>query len=50
MCEGLRKQTYLQEIGETFDLLLANPDHFAEFEAENKAWDSTLSDGLDNAS
>lgn len=50
MCEQLRKQTYLQEISETFELLRSKSEHFAEFEAENKAWDCTLADGLDDAS
>ncbi len=50
MCEQLRRQTYLQEIGEAFDLALANPDQFAEFKAEQKVWDCALADGLDNAS
>jgi hypothetical protein len=50
MCEELRKQNYLQEVGETFDLLIANPEQFAEFQAENKVWDCAIADGLDNAS
>jgi hypothetical protein len=49
MCEDLRRQTYLQEVGETFDLMRANPEELAEFEAEQKLWDCTLSDGLDDA-
>ncbi len=50
MCEELRKQTYLQEVGEAFDLLVNDPKQFAEFQAENTAWDSTLADGLETAS
>lgn len=50
MCDALRRQQYLQELGETFDLMRTNTEQFAEFEAENKAWDCTLSDGLDDAS
>jgi hypothetical protein len=49
MCEDLRKEIYLQELGETFDLLRANPKELAEFEAEQKIWDCTLSDGLNDA-
>jgi hypothetical protein len=49
MCSELRKQTYLQEVGETFDSLLNNPELFAEFQQENKAWDCALADGIDNA-
>ena len=49
MCEQLRKDVYLQELGESFDLMRANAGQFAEFEAEQKVWDSALSDGLDDA-
>jgi len=49
MCEDLRKEVYLQELGESFDWLHDNPDQLAEFEAEQKAWDCTLSDGLNDA-
>jgi hypothetical protein len=50
MCEKLRKQVYLQELGESFDLVTANADQFAAFQAEQQAWDCALTDGLDNAS
>jgi hypothetical protein len=50
MCEELRRQEYLQDLGESFDLVRANGAQFAEFEAEQKAWDSALSDGLEDAS
>ena len=49
MCDELRKQTYLKELGESFDLAKSNKKRFADFEAEQRAWDCTLSDGLDNA-
>jgi hypothetical protein len=49
MCEEMRKQVYLQELGESFDLAIANADQFAALQAENQAWDCALSDGLDNA-
>ena len=49
MCEELRKEVYLKEFGEAFDSLHTNPNQLAEFEAEQKAWDSTLSDGLNDA-
>ncbi len=49
MCEELRRRQYLQELGESFDLKRENSEQFAEFEAEHKAWDGTLSDGLDDA-
>lgn len=41
----LRKQSYLRETGESFDLASANKKKYAEFEAEQKAWDCTLQDG-----
>lgn len=47
MCEGLRKQAYLQEIGEALDLAVSDKKTFGEFEAEHAAWDCALSDGLD---
>jgi phosphoribosylformylglycinamidine (FGAM) synthase-like enzyme len=50
MCEALRKQVYLQELGESFDLVRGNAKQLAELEAEQKVWDSALADGLDNAS
>lgn len=50
MCEALRRDVYLQELGESFDLARANGEQFAEFEAEHKLWDSTMADGLDDAS
>ncbi len=50
MCEELRRQQYLQELGESFDLVRAKAEQFAEFEAEHQAWDCALADGLDDAS
>jgi hypothetical protein len=50
MCEELRRHQYLQELGESFDLIRANAEQLAEFEAEHKAWDCALSDGLEDAS
>ncbi|MCC7532294.1 MAG: hypothetical protein IT342_27570 [Candidatus Melainabacteria bacterium] len=49
MCEELRKQVYLQELGESFESVVANTEQFAALQAENQAWDCTLADGLDNA-
>lgn len=49
MCEDLRKELYLQELGEAFDSLHANGEQLAEFETEQKFWDCTLSDGLNDA-
>jgi hypothetical protein len=48
MCEQLRKQQYLQELGESFDLLKASPKQFAEFQKEQSVWDPVSSDGLDD--
>ena len=50
MCEELRRQQYLQELGESFDLVRAKAEQYAEFEAEHQAWDCALADGLDDAS
>lgn len=50
MCEEWRRQQYLRELGESFDLIRANAEQLAEFEAEQKAWDCALSDGVDDAS
>ncbi len=50
LCDDLRKEVYLQELGESFDLLRGNSKQFAKFQAEQEAWDCTLSDGLDDAS
>lgn len=49
LCEQLRKHVYLQELGESFDVMHNNPQQVAEFETENKLWDHTLSDGLTDA-
>ena len=38
LCEDLRKDVYLQELGESFDLLHANASQLAVFEAEQKVW------------
>jgi len=46
MCEDLRKESYLQELGESFDLLNSNAKRFAKFDAEQKVWDCTLLDGI----
>jgi len=50
MCEERRRQQYLQDLGESFDLVRANAEQYAEFKAEQTAWDCALSDGLDDAS
>jgi hypothetical protein len=49
LCDQLRKDLYLQDVRETFELVRENPQLLAEFEAEQKAWECTLSDGLENA-
>jgi hypothetical protein len=49
MCAELRRQTYLREVGESFDLAQADSVQFDAFQAEHKLWDGTLSDGLDDA-
>ncbi len=49
MCEERRRQKYLEDLGESFDLARSNAEQIAEFKAEQTAWDSALSDGLDDA-
>lgn len=49
MCEELRKQLYLQELGESFDLMRSDNDAYAKFKEEQEVWDCALSDGLDDA-
>ena len=49
MCEILRKEIYLQELGESFDLMKSKAKSFADFQDEQKLWDRTLTDGLDDA-
>ena len=47
MCEDLRKEIYLQELEETFDLL--NAEQLVQLKSEQELWDCTLSDGLSDA-
>lgn len=49
MCEELRRVVYLQELGDSFDAVRADKKLSGEFAAEQKLWDCTLSDGLDDA-
>jgi hypothetical protein len=50
MCEEIRKQVYLKELGESFDSLKTNAKSLAAFELEQQAWNCALADGLENAS
>jgi hypothetical protein len=50
MCEELRKLIYLQELGDSLDVSRGDLQRFGEFEAEQRLWDCTLSDGLNDAS
>jgi dihydroxyacetone kinase len=49
LCEASRRKAYLQELGETFDLLNENAERLAAFKAETEAWDCTAADGLTDA-
>lgn len=49
MCEDLRRKQYLQELGESFDSVRSNKNLHAEFQAKQKAWDATISDGINDA-
>lgn len=50
LCSVLRRHRYLQELGESFDVLRENAENYTAFQAEQKAWETTLADGLDDAS
>ncbi len=50
MCNELRKDVYLQEPGESLDLVRSNGKQLAEFNVEQKLWDCTLADGLEDKS
>jgi hypothetical protein len=50
MCEALRRQTYLEELGESFDLAVADTKGFVAFKNEHNAWDIAIEDGLEDAS
>jgi hypothetical protein len=49
MCEALRKQTYLKELGESFEELASNEQKFSAMHAENLDWEVTLDYGLTDA-
>lgn len=49
MCEELRRKTYLEEIGETFDLVRADAKLLAESQKETELWDTAIYDGLEDA-
>jgi hypothetical protein len=45
--EALRRETLLRETNEAYARLKADPKVWKEFKKEQKAWEATLSDGLD---
>ncbi len=49
LCEQARRQSYLQDLSESFDMLNQESDLTATFREESEAWDATLSDGLTDA-
>ena len=49
LCEASRRRAYLQELGESFDLLKENAEQLDAFKAETEAWDCTVADGLSDA-
>lgn len=49
MCEELRRKAYLEDLGEAFDLAMANEEQVGHLQSEQDAWDIALSDGLDDA-
>ena len=44
--EALRRQTFLEGLSADFASLRADPNEWKKVEAERKAWDVTLADGL----
>lgn len=49
LCEQARRQKYLEDLGESFELLVKEPDMVAALRAESKEWDATIGDGLIDA-
>lgn len=49
LCEKARRQSYLQDLSESFDALSQESELMSAFKAENAEWDATLSDGLNDA-
>jgi hypothetical protein len=49
LCEQARRQTYLRELSESFDMLNDDSAKLAAFKAEAAEWDSSLADGLSDA-
>jgi hypothetical protein len=44
--EALRRQRFLEQVNADFAALRDDPRAWAEVEAERRAWDATLADGL----
>jgi predicted transcriptional regulator len=42
-----RRQVFFEKLNAGYAALRADPEAWAEFEAEQKLWDATLMDGLD---
>ncbi|MBU6453033.1 MAG: hypothetical protein KGS72_14710 [Cyanobacteria bacterium REEB67] len=49
MCEEMRKRSYLEELDESFALLSSGDKKYQEILDDEKAWDVTAIDGLNNA-
>lgn len=44
MCKTLRRQKYLADLGDSFDLAMANKEYSTALQSEQVAWNCTLSD------
>jgi hypothetical protein len=49
MCEKLRKDNYLQELGEAFDSFQSDATQLAEFKSQQERWDAAILEGLNHA-
>jgi predicted transcriptional regulator len=45
--DAYRRKMFLEAVNAGYAALRADPEAWAEFEAERKLWDATLMDGLD---
>ena len=45
--DAYRRKVFFEQMNAGYAALRADPEAWAEFEAERKAWDATLMDGLD---
>jgi hypothetical protein len=49
MCQGLRREQYARELGESFDYALQRPVILSKLNEEIEEWDCTAGDGISDA-